>query len=119
MKQGDIYIASLNPVIGHEQEKTRPCVIVQCNILNAFLNTIIVAPITSSVPDKNYPNTVFIKKNNFGLNKDSVIKLEQIRCVDKSRLIKKIGNLSNIEINKIKKSICSVFEINSFSENIY
>jgi mRNA interferase MazF len=109
MMQGDIGIVTLDPTIGHEQSKTRPCVIIQCNILNKYMGTTIIAPITSKKFEIDYPNIV--KINNNYLDKDSCIKIEQIRCIDKSRIKKIIGSVSNQELNDIKDAIKIVFNL--------
>ncbi|MFT4326659.1 MAG: type II toxin-antitoxin system PemK/MazF family toxin [Candidatus Woesearchaeota archaeon] len=100
MKQGDIFIVHLDPVVGHEQAKTRPCIVLQSDFLNIYLSTVIVAPLSSHVPKKLYPTMLLI--DGYGLQKKSVLKLEQMRCVDKSRLQNKIGHYSDVhKINEI------------------
>ncbi len=83
IKQGDIFLANLNPIKGHEQTGTRPIIILQNNILNKNLNTIIIIPITSNLAAKGKMTTYFLEKNVTNLNKDSVALLFQIRTIDK------------------------------------
>ncbi len=112
MLQGDIAIVKLNPTIGHEQSKTRPCVIIQCNSLNKYMGTTIIAPITSTKFNIPYPNIV--KINNEFLKKESSVKLDQIRCIDKSRITKIIGQISSKELDEIKTSISVVFDLSNY-----
>lgn len=109
MKQGDIVVVSLDPTIGHEQSKTRSCVVIQCNALNQVMGTVIIAPITSKTFDKQYPNIVSIK--NPALITKSNAKIEQLRCIDKTRVIKKIGTITAYELDQIKNALSVVFNI--------
>lgn len=111
LRQGDIVIAKLDPTIGHEQSKTRPCVIIQCNMLNQYAGTTILAPITSKTMNKNYPNIVSISSKNANLTETGRIKVEQSRCVDTSRIIKRIGFVSNQELDSIKEALKVVFDL--------
>ena len=93
IKRGDIYYADLNPVIGSEQGGTRPVLIISNNIGNKHSPTVIVAPITSRTQNKNRLPTHIAVRDFAGLDKKSVILLEQIRTIDKHRLEKCIGHL--------------------------
>lgn len=95
VKRGDIFYADLSPVIGSEQGGTRPVLIVQNDVGNKFSPTVIVAAITSQINKAKMPTHIEISANDFGLAKDSVILLEQIRTIDKRRLKEKIGKLSD------------------------
>ena len=92
-KRGEIYLIDLNPVKGSEQGKTRPCLIVQNNLGNKYSPTTIILPITTKIPKKKYPTDIFIPKEVSNLNHNSVALANQIRTVDKSRLIKKLGKI--------------------------
>jgi mRNA interferase MazF len=94
MKQYSICLVNLDPTIGHEIKKTRPCVVISPNEMNNFLSTIIIAPMTTK--SHNYPSRLQI---NFQ-NKNGWIVLDQIRSIDKARLTKVLGQL---EPNKIKE----------------
>jgi len=96
VKRGEIYYASLDPVVGSETEKTRPVLIIQNDIGNLYSPTTIVAVITEySVKKATYPICVFIGQD-IGLKKDSIINLTQIRTIDNRRLIgPKITTLSD------------------------
>jgi mRNA interferase MazF len=93
MLRGDIYDVNLDPVKGSEQGKRRPCVIIQNDIGNTYSPVTIVACITSNLERKNYPTSVFITAKETGLRFDSVVMLNQIRTVDRTRLIIKKGKI--------------------------
>ncbi|HLC31335.1 MAG TPA: type II toxin-antitoxin system PemK/MazF family toxin [Candidatus Nanoarchaeia archaeon] len=103
--KGDIVVANLEPVKGSEQGGIRPVLIIQNNVLNKYAPTTIIAPITSKIYTKEYPTNVFIKKEDSRLSKDSTILLNQLRTIDKSRIIKKIGLANNFTMNKVDKAI--------------
>jgi mRNA interferase MazF len=94
MKQYSICLVNLDPTLGHEIKKTRPCLVISPNEMNNFLSTVIIAPMTAK--SHNYPTRVQI---NFQ-NKNGWIVLDQIRAIDKMRLVKILGKL---EISKIKE----------------
>lgn len=96
-------MVALDPTLGSEIRKTRPCVVVSPDELNEFLNTIIVAPITRTL--KKYPTRI-----NFDLKKEkNQIALDQIRTVDKKRLIKKMAILKEIDAQKVCKILQELF----------
>ncbi len=102
IRRGEIYYADLSPVVGSEQGGVRPVVIIQNDKGNQYSPTTIIAPITSRTKTK-IPTHVFI--NNSCLKNQSIILLEQIRIIDKSRLIEYIGKLTQDEISKINTAI--------------
>jgi mRNA interferase MazF len=95
-KQYDIFVFDPNPAKGHEVKKIRPCVIISPDELNGFLATVIIAPLTTKV--RNFPFRPMIK---LGKVSGSIM-LDQIRCIDKSRLTKRIGELPQKSINDIR-----------------
>ena len=103
--RGEIVVANLEPVEGSEQGGVGPVLIIQNDILNKHAPTTIIAPITSKIYTKEYPTNVIIKKEDSKLKLDSTILLNQIRTIDKKRIIKKIGSLDNFTMNKIDRSI--------------
>ena len=103
LKQYQIVLVNLDPTIGSEVKKTRPCVIFSPNEMNKHLQTIVIAPITSS--SKNYPTRVEIKGN----KTKGWVMIDQIRTVDKRRISKIFGKLSEKEIQKIKNVIKETF----------
>jgi mRNA interferase MazF len=95
IKRGDIYYADLSPVIGSEQGGIRPVLIVQNDVGNKYSPTVIAAAITSQINKAKLPTHIEISALEYGLAKDSVILLEQIRTIDKKRLREKIGHLDD------------------------
>ena len=96
-------LVNLDPTIGSEMQKTRPCVVISPNEMNRYLNTIVIAPMTSS--SKSYPTRVEINHD----KKKGWIVLDQIRTIDRQRIIKILGNLSGKEINKVKTVLRETF----------
>lgn len=94
IKRGELYYADLSPVIGSEQGGVRPVLIVQNNVGNKFSPTVIVAAVTSQISKAKIPTHIELSTN-YGLAKDSVLLLEQIRTLDKRRLKEKIGTLDD------------------------
>ena len=103
LKQYSIILVNLDPTIGSEIKKTRPCVILSPNEINRFLNTIVVAPMTTNL--KKYPTRIAVEHN----NKKGMVAIDQIRTIDKSRIIKKFDRLSKSEIQKCKDIIKETF----------
>lgn len=103
-KRGDIFYADLSPVVGSEQGGMRPVLIVQNDIGNHYSPTVIVAAITARISKSKMPTHVGISANN-GIERDSVILLEQIRTIDKQRLKDKVTHLNNSTMAKVDKAI--------------
>ena len=103
VKRGDIYYADLSPVIGSEQGGVRPVLIVQNDIGNKYSPTVIAAAITSQINKAKMPTHIEIDAKGYGLSKDSVILLEQIRTIDKKRLKEKIGKADENLMKKNKR----------------
>lgn len=97
LKQYQIVLINLDPTVGSEMKKTRPCVIISPNEMNKYLQTIVVAPMTSS--SKTYPTRVEINHD----NKKGWVVLDQIRTVDRQRIVKVLGNLTDKETKKVKE----------------
>ena len=105
LKRGDIVVVNLEPKKGSEQGKTRPAIVIQNDTGNKYSPTTIIAPLTSSY-DKVYPVNVEVKKEGSNLEKDSVVLLNQIFTVDiNSRIIKKIGTLSDEKMEEVDEAI--------------
>ncbi len=96
LKQYQIVLANLDPTVGSEIKKTRPCVIISPNEMNKYLQTIVVAPMTSS--SKSYPTRIKVKHN----KTKGWIVIDQIRTIDRQRIIKILGTLVDKEINNVK-----------------
>ena len=96
INQYQIILVNLDLTLGSEIKKTRPCVVISPNEMNKFLNTVVIAPMTTS--SRNYPTRIEIKHD----NKIGWIVVDQIRTIDKHRIIKDLGQLTNSEINELK-----------------
>jgi len=105
VRRGDIYYAELNPVIGSEQGGTRPVLIIQNDIGNQYSPTTVVAAITSQIQKAKLPTHVEIDSKKGGLERDSVILLEQIRTIDKSRLKQKVAFLEDDIMQKVNHGL--------------
>lgn len=103
LKQYQIVLVNLDPTIGSEMKKTRPSVIISPNEMNKYLQTIVIAPMTSS--SKAYPTRVEINHD----KKKGWIVLDQIRTVDRQRIVKVLGNLTEKEISKVKETLRETF----------
>ena len=105
IKRGDIFYADLSPVIGSEQGGLRPILILQNDIGNKYSPTVIAAAITSKLNKAKLPTHIELSSLEYGLEKDSVILLEQIRTLDKSRLKEKISSLSYMKMQEVNKAM--------------
>ena len=103
LNQYAIVLVNLDPTIGSEIKKIRPCVIISPNEMNKYLNTIVLAPMTTSL--KKYPTRVSVNHN----GKKGMIAIDQIRIVDKTRIVRIFENLTNSEIEKCKAVIKETF----------
>lgn len=101
--QYQIVLVNLDPTIGNEIQKTRPCVIVSPNEINNHLRTIVIAPLTSTC--RNYPSRVKVKHN----GQEGWVVIDQLRTIDKIRIIRKVGLLSKKEISECKRVIRETF----------
>ncbi len=101
VRRGDIFYADLSPVVGSEQGGIRPVIIIQNDIGNRYSPTVIVAAITSQINKAKLPTHVEISSEEYGLNKDSVVLLEQVRTLDKRRLKEKIGRMTDEDMEKV------------------
>ena len=109
VKRGDIYYADLSPVVGSEQGGLRPVLIVQNDVGNKYSPTVIAAAITSQMTKTKLPTHIDIYAESFGLSKDSVILLEQIRTIDKRRLREKMGHIDQTLMQKVNDAITVSF----------
>ncbi len=109
VKRGDIYYADLSPVVGSEQGGIRPVLIIQNDIGNKYSPTVIAAAITSQINKAKMPTHIELKACEYGLNKDSVILMEQIRTIDKKRLREKIGKLDEELMRCVNEALAISF----------
>jgi len=103
IKQYEIFLVNLEPTIGSEIKKTRPCVVISPDEMNKHLRTVVIAPMTTS--SKNYPTRVEVKHE----NKIGWVILDQVRTIDKLRIIKNLGKLSKPEVKEVKSIIKETF----------
>ena len=101
--RGDIYYADLNPIIGCEEGGIRPTLIIQNDCGNRYSPTVVIAAITSQINKKNLPTHILISTK--FLPRDSIVLLEQIRTIDKSRLFNRIATLDNETMEKINTAL--------------
>ena len=113
VKRGEIYYADLSPVIGSEQGGTRPVLIVQNDVGNKFSPTVIAAAITSKLGKSKMPTHIDVYADKFGLAKDSVILLEQIRTIDKKRLKEKMGHLDTGVMQQVNDALSVSFGLST------
>ncbi|MBQ2897325.1 MAG: type II toxin-antitoxin system PemK/MazF family toxin [Clostridia bacterium] len=109
VKRGEIYYADLSPVVGSEQGGVRPVLIVQNDVGNKYSPTVIAAAITSQINKAKMPTHIEVDASEYGLAKDSVILLEQIRTIDKRRLKEKIGSVDNELMEKVNDALVISF----------
>lgn len=105
INRGDVVLVDLEPVKGSEQGGTRPSLVIQNNIYNKYSPTTIIAPITTKLYKKEYPTNVFVSKEDSNLDKDSTILLNQIKTIDKIRIIRKLSSLNEFIMNKVNLAI--------------
>jgi len=116
IKRGDIYYADLSPVIGSEQGGLRPVLIIQNDIGNKYSPTVIAAAITSQINKTKLPTHIELYAENFGLAKNSVILLEQIRTIDKRRLKEKMGHLDDGLMSSVNNAISVSFGLSDMDQ---
>ena len=109
VKRGEIYYADLSPVVGSEQGGMRPVLIVQNDTGNRHSPTVIAAAITSQLGKARLPTHIALSANGCGLNRDSLILLEQIRTIDKSRLRERMGRIDDATMKAVDNAISVSF----------
>jgi mRNA interferase MazF len=103
VKRFDVFLVNLDPTIGSEIKKTRPCVVVSPDEMNRYIATVIIAPMTTK--GKTYPTRIVCQFQ----GKDGQIVLDQIRTIDKTRLVKKLGQISQDEQRVVLDSLAEMF----------
>ena len=114
VKRGDIYYADLSPVVGSEQGGIRPVLVIQNDIGNKYSPTVIAAAITIQINKAKMPTHIELAAKDYGLNKDSVILLEQIRTIDKRRLREKIGRIDDGLMASVNNALSISFGLGGF-----
>ncbi|MBQ3087207.1 MAG: type II toxin-antitoxin system PemK/MazF family toxin [Clostridia bacterium] len=109
IKRGDIFYADLSPVVGSEQGGIRPVLIVQNDVGNKFSPTVIAAAITSQKDKTKLPTHIQVNADGCGLQKDSIVLLEQVRTIDKRRLREHMGTLGDTDMNRVNVALSVSF----------
>jgi mRNA interferase MazF len=109
VRRGDIYYADLSPVVGSEQGGMRPVLIVQNNVGNRHSPTVIAAAITSQIGKARLPTHIELSARSYGLARDSVVLLEQVRTIDKRRLREKMGRLDDTLMHRVDAALAVSF----------
>ena len=105
MKRGEIWLASLDPIRGSEQAGDRPVVIIQPDPLNGFLRTVIAIPCTTNLKWAHFPFCASLEAGEGNLSKESVALAHQVRVLDKSRLVQRLGQLSDATLNRVEVAL--------------
>ena len=113
-RRGDVYLANLDPYIGSEQGGTRPVVVLQNDVGNRYAPTLIVATVTSRTEKKKYQPTHVLIAHNTAFEKPSVVQLEQIFTIDKSRIQRFLGQTTRHEMRRIEEALMNSLEINEW-----
>lgn len=113
MKRGDVYYADLRPVVGSEQGGIRPVLIIQNDVGNRHSPTVICAAITSKMNKAKLPTHIELSTEQYDMDKDSVILLEQLRTIDKKRLKDKVCHLDSQIMQKVNKALMISLELDT------
>ena len=111
VKRGDLFYADLSPVVGSEQGGIRPVLVVQNDVGNKYSPTVIAAAVTSQINKAKMPTHIEISAETYGLVKDSVILMEQIRTIDKKRLKEKIGHADDELMQRVNRALSVSFAL--------
>lgn len=111
IKQFEIWIADLNPRMGTETGKIKPVIIVQTDLLNKEHPTTVICPLTTTVQPESEILRVHLKKSKFGLKEDCDIMIDQVRAIDKKRLVKKVGEVDNNTTEKVRQNLKIVLDL--------
>ena len=104
-RRGEVYVVNFDPTMGAEIKKTRPALVVQNDIANRYSPIVIVAAITSQFEEPLYPTEVLVKAPEGGLGGDSVVLLNQLRSIDKGRLVRRLGTLKSDTMGQVERAM--------------
>lgn len=104
-RRGDIYLVNFDPTVGHEIQKIRPALVIQNDIANEYSPVTIVAAITSKFDDPPYPTDVVMEPAESGLNRVSAVVLNQVRSIDKQRLIRRLGRATATTMRQVDRAL--------------
>jgi len=116
MKRGEVWMASLDPVRGSEQAGTRPVIVLQADSLNSFLRTALVIPCTSSLRWAEFPHCVRLASGEGGLTNESAVLTHQLRVIDATRLVRRMGVLSRGALRQIETALLVTLDISVSGE---
>ena len=105
LRRGDVCLVNFDPTVGSEINKTRPAMVIQNNVANQYSPIVIVAAISSKFDDELYPTEILIRSGEAGLKQDSVVLLNQIRSIDRQRVSKRIGKVSEMTLKRADTAI--------------
>ncbi len=111
INRGDVVLCDLNPVVGTEQAGVRPAVILQTDRANAVSPHTIITPFTARIRQVLLPSHAFVPAGAGGLSQDSVVLCEQIRVVDKRRIVRVLGHLDTHYLAEIERALCTILEL--------
>jgi mRNA interferase MazF len=120
-RRGQVYIVSFDPTVGAEIRKARPALVIQNDVANRFSPITIVAAITSRTDDKLYPTEVALPRGEAGMTADSVVLLNQIRSIDKRRLVKRLGAVRPDTMRSVERAVrvsLGLLELQDPSSNV-
>lgn len=100
VRRGEVYLVNFDPTVGSEIKKTRPALVIQNDTANRYSPITIVAAITSKFDDELYPTEVLISAGEGGLKQDSVVVFDQLRTIDKRRIVKKLGKVNELTLKR-------------------
>lgn len=106
-RRGEIYWCALDPVVGAEQAKTRPCVVVSSTVINKARKTIVIVPLTSTPSPVTWPVLISMPS----VRPESKARIEQVRAIDKSRALKYLGTIGRSDLQSMTEALADVLEI--------
>ncbi len=113
-RRGEVWLVALDPTVGSEIRKTPPAVVVQNDHSNRTASTTIVAPVTSRLQPRLYPNEAFVRAGEGGCKLDSVVLARQIRCVDRARLVRRLGKLRPSTLAAVDRALLITLDLIDF-----
>lgn len=113
-RRGEVYLVNFDPTVGSEIRKTRPALVVQNDVANEHSPITIVAAVTSRFDEKLYPTEVLIGTGEAGMKQESVVLMNQIRSIDRQRLVKRIGKVNALTMKRVNAAIKISFGLIDF-----
>jgi len=104
-KRGEVYLVNFDPTVGSEIKKTRPALVIQNDVANRYSPITIVAAITSQIGERVYPTEVLVEAGRSDLGKRCVVLLNQVRAIDKQRLVKRLAVFDSVLMEKVNQAL--------------